>query len=66
MSRLDQLLSILKDPDIQDGAAIQLSATGTYSLSENAARDSLAGIDALRLTAPHSADAAPTSRKTHL
>lgn len=66
VSRLDQLLSILKDPDIQDGAAIQLSATGTYSLSENAARDSLAGIDALRLTAPHSADAAPTSRKTHL
>ena len=39
VERLEQLLSILTDPHIADGAVIQLSAAGIYSLSEGAIRD---------------------------
>lgn len=39
VDRLGQLLAILTDPKIADGAVIQLSASGTYSLSEAAIRD---------------------------
>ena len=39
VERLGQLLAILTDPNIADGAVIQLSDSGTYSLSEAAIRD---------------------------
>ena len=63
VERLEQLLGILRDPAIEDGAVIQLSATDTYSLSEAAARDRLPDSDVLRL-APPAATAAPASRKS--
>lgn len=63
VERLEQVLGILRDPAIEDGAVIQISATGTYSLSEAAARDRLPDSDVLRL-APPAAAAAPASRKS--
>lgn len=39
VERLEQLLAILTDPNIVDGAVVQLRASGTYSLSEGALRD---------------------------
>jgi len=65
VERLDQLLTILRDPAIEDGAVIQLSTGGADSLSESAARDRLAGVDALRLAAPTGATSTPSSRKSH-
>jgi hypothetical protein len=66
VERLDQLLSILRDPAIQDSAVIQLDTAGTYSLYESAIHDRLADINVLRLATPHSADAIPLSRKSYL
>jgi hypothetical protein len=39
VERLEQLLAILTDPNVADGAVVQLRASGTYSLSEGALRD---------------------------
>lgn len=39
VERLEQLLAILTDPAVADGAVIQLRASGIYSLSEGALRD---------------------------
>jgi hypothetical protein len=39
VERLEQLLTILTDPGVADGAVIQLRASGIYSLSEGALRD---------------------------
>lgn len=39
VDRMVQLLAILTDPKVADGAVIQLSATNTYSLSEGAMQD---------------------------
>jgi hypothetical protein len=39
VERLEQLLTILTDPKVPDGAVIQLNTSGTYSLSEGALRD---------------------------
>lgn len=39
VARLEQLLAILTDPKIADGAVVLLNASGTYSLSEGALRD---------------------------
>lgn len=39
VDRLKQLVGILSDPAVADGAFIQLSTSGTYSLSEAAIRD---------------------------
>jgi len=39
VERLEQLLAILTDPGVADGAVIQLRASGIYSLSEGALRD---------------------------
>ncbi|MFS8980194.1 hypothetical protein PO002_38050 [Cupriavidus necator] len=41
VERLEQLLSILNDPSVADGAAIQLTSTNTFSLSEGALLDRL-------------------------
>lgn len=65
VERLDQLLGLLRDPAIEDGAVIQLSTGGTDSLSEGAARDQLVSIDALRLAAPTGAASTSSSRKSH-
>ena len=62
VDRLTQLLGILHDPAIEDGAVIQLSNAGSYSLSEGALHDRLVGVAAPRLHAP-SASAAPTSKE---
>ncbi len=39
--RLEQLVAILDDPDVPDGAVIQLGNSGIYSLAEGAIRDRL-------------------------
>ncbi|NEX60092.1 integrase [Noviherbaspirillum galbum] len=39
VNRMEQLLAILTDPTVADGAVVQLSATNTYSLSEGALLD---------------------------
>lgn len=39
VERLEQLVAILTDPNVADGAVVQLRASGTYSLSEGALRD---------------------------
>ena len=64
VERLEQLLNILRDPAIEDGAVIQLSTGSTDSLSESAARDRLAGIDALQFAAPTGAVPSPSSSKS--
>lgn len=45
VERLRQLIAILNDPDIEDGALIQLSDRGGYTLSEGVAYEHLAGIE---------------------
>jgi hypothetical protein len=45
VERLRQLIAILNDPDIEDGALIQLTDRGSYTLSEGVAYDHLAGIE---------------------
>ena len=54
VNRLEQLLSILTDPTIEDGAVIQLRASGTYSLSEGAIRDheTMTGVTTISNTEP--------------
>jgi hypothetical protein len=42
VERLEELLRILNDPNVQDGAVVQLSASNTYTLSEGALMDRLA------------------------
>jgi hypothetical protein len=39
VERLEQLLGILTDPNVADGAVVQLRASGIYSLSEGALSD---------------------------
>ena len=65
VKRLGQLLSILRDPDVEDGTVIQLSTTDTCSLSEGAAHDRLAYDASLMLTAPQGMDAAASSRNSN-
>lgn len=45
VKRLAQLIAILKDPGVEDGAVIQLGKQETYSLSEGAAHDYLKSIE---------------------
>jgi hypothetical protein len=41
VDRLEQLLTILTDRSVTDGAVVQLNSTSTYSLSEGALLDRL-------------------------
>lgn len=50
VDRLRDLLSILHDPQIEDGAIIQLSGQGTRSLSESVAYDHIAGASLIDQT----------------
>lgn len=63
VDQLTQLLGILQNPAIEDGAVIQLNHAGSYSLSEAALHDRLVGIAAPRLPAP-STTAVPTSKES--
>lgn len=50
VERLRQLVVILKDPGIEDGAVIQLTDRRSYSLSESVAYDHLNGSDPVTRT----------------
>lgn len=59
-ARLENLLAILEDPNIADGAIVQLTATNTHSLSEGAV------LDRLRLDEPSTATLASPSQNKAL
>jgi hypothetical protein len=60
VDRLENLLAILEDPTIADGAIVQLTTTNTHSLSEGAV------LDRLRLDGPPTVALPPASRNKAL